>query len=110
MISRGVCVFACWWWCPSRPRHTPGYSSSRSTQLTGLRSNKILAGSKQESWPWHTNIGGDDAHFLHRNIVFANNYAHANNVVQMSAARVRLTSVLWCLVWPAARAGLVPSI
>ena len=68
--------------------------SSRSTVLcsllTGRRSNKILAGSKQESW--HSNIDGDDAHFLHRNIVFANNYAHANNVVQMSVARVRLTA------------------
>ena len=56
MRSRGVCVFACWcwWWCLCWPRHTPGYSSSRSTQLTGLRSNKILAALLLISgvWAW----------------------------------------------------------
>ena len=108
MISRGVCVLV----LVVVPMLAPAHA--RIQQLTQHTAHwaqiKQDPGSKQESWPWHTNIGGDDAHFLHRNIVFANNYAHANNVVQMSAARVRLTSVLWCLVWPAARAGLVPSI
>ena len=94
----------------SAPAHARIHSS-RSTVLcsllSGRRSNKILAGSKQESW--HSNIDGDDAHFLHRNIVFADNSAHANNVVQMSVARVRLTAACGVLCGQQHRRPLYPA-